>query len=417
MSEKGPTGRISPTVLLISTSPSFSPARLSMALRKQGFETDAVCPAQHTLRKTRAVRRIYSYNCWTPFRSVTQAITAAKPNLVIPCDDWAASLLHDLYLREFRSDSEAQILSLIERSLGAPKAFQFAYDRTALLELAMQEGLRVPEFRVVRSREDLTKWGSASGFPAVLKANGTSGGDGVRIVRTLDEAERAFRALEAPPLLAKALKRALIDKDMALLWPSLRRQRYVVNIQSFIEGQDATSAVACWRGEVLASLHFSVLNKQDAGGPSTVLRLIENPDMSAAAEKITRRLNLSGFYGFDFILESATEKGYLIEMNPRATQVCHLPLGRGHDLPAALYAVVVGEEIAVTPRVTDKETIALFPQEWLKNPASTYLSTAYHDVPWEEPEFVLACMKRRRSKTGWYSIQKWSQALSKTQRP
>lgn len=417
MFEKGPTGRISPTVLLISTSPSFSPARLSMALKKQGFETEAVCPAQHTLRKTSTVRKIYSYNCWTPFRSVTQAITSAKPSLVIPCDDWAASLLHELYLRESRTNFEAQIPSLIERSLGAPKAFQFAYDRTALLELAMQEGLRVPEFRVVRSREDLNKWGSEAGFPAVLKANGTSGGDGVRIVRSLDEAERAFRTLEAGPLLAKALKRALIDKDMALLWPSLRRQRYVVNIQSFIEGQDATSAVACWKGEVLASLHFRVLNKQDAGGPSTVLRAIENQDMSATSEKITRRLHLSGLYGFDFILETATEKGYLIEMNPRATQVCHLALGRGHDLPAALYAAMMGEEIAVTPRVTDKETIALFPQEWLKNPASSYLSTAYHDVPWEEPEFVLACLKRRQNKTGWYSIQRWSHALSKTQRP
>jgi carbamoylphosphate synthase large subunit len=388
-----------------------------MALKKQGFGTEAVCPAQHTLRKTSTVRRIYSYNCWTPFRSVTHAIATAKPSLVIPCDDWAASLLHDLYLRESRTNSEAQIPSLIERSLGAPRAFQFAYDRTALLELAMQEGLRVPEFRVVRAREDLNKWGSEAGFPAVLKANGTSGGDGVRIVRSLKEAERAFRTLEAPPLLAKALKRALIDKDMALLWPSLRRQRYVVNIQSFIEGQDATSAVACWKGEVLASLHFRVLDKQDAGGPSTVLRAIENSDMAATAEKITRRLNLSGLYGFDFILESATEKGYLIEMNPRATQVCHLALGRGHDLPAALYAATMGEEIAVTPRVTDKETIALFPQEWLKNPASSYLSIAYHDVPWEEPEFVLACLKRRQNRAGWYSIQKWSQALSRTQRP
>jgi predicted ATP-grasp superfamily ATP-dependent carboligase len=387
-----------------------------MALRKRGFETEAVCPAQHTLRKTSTVRRIYPYNCWTPFRSVTQAITSAKPSLVIPCDDWAAALLHELYRRESRTNSQAQIPGLIERSLGSPKAFQFAYDRTALLELAMQEGLRVPEFRVVRSREDVAKWGSEAGFPAVLKANGTSGGDGVRIVRSLDEAERAFRALEAPPLLAKALKRALIDKDMALLWPSLRRQRYVVNIQTFIEGQDATSAVACWKGEVLASLHFRVLNKQDAGGPSTVLRSIENQDMSATTEKITRRLNLSGLYGFDFILETATEKGYLIEMNPRATQVCHLALGRGHDLPAALYAAMMGEEIAVTTRVTDNETIALFPQEWLKNPASSYLSTAYHDVPWEEPEFVLACLKRRQNQTGWYSIQKWSHALSKTQR-
>ncbi len=124
------------------------------------------------------------------------------------------------------------------------------------------------------------------GLPTVLKANGTCGGDGVRVVHTLEEAERAFRTLQAPPLLARAVKRALVNQDKTLLWPSLLRRRSVVNAQEFVAGREATSAVACWKGAVLASLHFEVLNKRDsAAGPSSVLRLIENPEMSAAAEK------------------------------------------------------------------------------------------------------------------------------------
>lgn len=121
--------------------------------------------------------------------------------------------------------------------------------------------------------------------------------------------------------------------------------------------------------------------------------------MVATAQKMTRRLQLSGLYGFDFILEAATGYAYLIEMNPRATQVGHLALGPGHDLPAALYAAITGDEIRATPRITDKDTIALFPQEWLKNPVSEFLHSAYHDVPWEEPEFVSTCLERRKSKT------------------
>jgi carbamoylphosphate synthase large subunit len=261
--------------------------------------------------------------------------------------------------------------------------------------------------------EDLKKWAGSEGFPAVLKANATSGGDGVRIVKNLEEAERAYSSLQAPPMFAKAVKRVVFDKDMALLWPSLRRTPYVVNIQKFVSGRDATSAVACWNGKVLASLQFEVLNKQDAGGPSTVLRWIENQDMVSTAHKLACRLELSGLYGFDFILEAATGRAHLIEMNPRATQVGHLAFGPGHDLAAALYAAVTGTEIRPTPQITEKDTIALFPQEWLKNPASDFLRLAYHDVPWEDPQFVLACMEKRRKREAWYSIEKWVRALSK----
>jgi biotin carboxylase len=254
------------------------------------------------------------------------------------------------------------------------------------------------------------------GFPAVLKANGTSGGDGVRIVRTPEEAARAFRALEAPPLLARAVKRALFDQDMTLVWPSLLRRRYVVNAQAFVAGQEATSLVACSKGKVLAGLHFEVLLKQDAGGPATVLRLIENAEMSTAAEKMVRRLELSGLHGFDFMLEADTGKAYLIEINPRATQIGHLTLGLGRDLPAALSAALSGEAVQAAPKVTEKDTIALFPQEWIRNPESPFLQTGYHDVPWEEPDLIRVSVSRRSKQSVWNSQEKWMRAFRKARR-
>ncbi|HVH72014.1 MAG TPA: ATP-grasp domain-containing protein, partial [Candidatus Dormibacteraeota bacterium] len=303
----------------------------------------------------------------------------------------------------------------IEKSLGAPSSFAIVYDRAALVVLAQQEGLRVPQTAVITGHPDLEKWAASTGFPAVLKANATSGGDGVRIVQTLEQAEHALRALESPPFVARALKRALIDQDMALLWPALLRKRYVVNAQAFVSGREATSTVACWRGRILASLHFEVLHKQDPRGPSTVLRLIENREMSAATERLVRKLGLSGLHGFDFMLEEPSGAPFLIEINPRATQVGHLPLGEGHDLPAALYAAVSGKDVQATARITQNDTIALFPQEWLRNPASTFISSAYHDVPWEEPAFILACVRRGQGQNAWYSPQKWANAFSKDQ--
>jgi hypothetical protein len=214
------------------------------------------------------------------------------------------------------------------------------------------------------------------------------------VVHTLEEAERAFRDLQAPPLLARAAKRALVDQDKSLVWASLLRHRSVVNAQVFVPGREASSTVACSKGAVLASLHFEVVNKRSSAGPSSVIRLIENAEMSAAAEKMVRRLGLSGIHGFDFMLEEHTGNAHLIEINPRATQVGHLALGAGHDLPAALFSAVSGEPLRPAPKVTENDTITLFPQEWMRDPASPFLSSGYHDVPWEEPELLRACVRR-----------------------
>ncbi|MFZ0640465.1 MAG: ATP-grasp domain-containing protein, partial [Candidatus Acidiferrales bacterium] len=128
------------------------------------------------------------------------------------------------------------------------------------------------------------------------------------------------------------------------------------------------------------------------GGPASVLRAIDNAEMSLAIKKVVRRLELSGLHGFDFILDEQTGNAHLIEMNPRATQVGHLTLGPGRDLPAALYAAASGMPLRTAPKITENDTIALFPQEWIRNRASAFLESGYHDVPWEQPELVRACV-------------------------
>jgi len=282
------------------------------------------------------------------------------------------------------------------------------------MELAKEEGVRAPRTAVINDADDLRRWSADAGFPVVLKANGTSGGEGVRVVHTLEQAEQALRALQAPPLLARAAKRALVDRDTALVWPSLLRHRYVVNAQSYVAGREATSAVACWKGTVLATLHFEVLKKRSLRGPATVVQRIDNPEMSAAVEKIVRRLNLSGLHGFDFVLEAETGNAYLLEVNPRATQVTHLTLGAGQDLPAALRAAVSGEAVQPAARVTEKDTITLFPHEWISDPHSPFLRSSYHDVPWEEPELLRACVDQARKRRAWFSKSEpdWIKASS-----
>jgi hypothetical protein len=363
-----------------------------------------VCPKSHPARKTKAVRRTHVYRGLAPLTSFAHAISITKPDFVVSADDLATQHLHRLHAREKRNGNVGSPISaLIERSLGSPESFPIVNARAAFMDLAHREGLHVPSTRVIRNIEDLRTWVACTGLPTVLKADGTSGGDGVRIAHTLSEAERFFRELQAPPLLARAAKRALVDQDKTLVWPSILRRRPVVNAQAFVAGREATSAIACWKGTVLASLHFEVVNKASSRGHATVVRVIENAEMSAAAEAMTRRLNLSGLYGFDFMLEAETESAYLVEINPRSTQVGHLTLGPGRDLPAALSAALSGKAVKEAPKVTEKDTIALFPQEWIRDAESPFLRSAYNDVPLQEPELIRDCVSNYQKQSAWYS--------------
>jgi hypothetical protein len=386
---------VKPTILIVTTSRWFPTARLAMALARAGCLVDALCPGGHPLARMRAVRRTHAYRGLMPLSSFANAIQASAPDFMVSGDDVATGQLHHLYDRESRRGQAGKwVCDLIERSLGAPQSFPVVYARNAFMDVAREEGIRAPKTELIRNLNDLNQWVARFGLPTVLKSDGTSGGEGVRVAHSLEEAERAFRVLQAPPLLARAAKRALLDQDKRLVWPSLLRRRSVVNAQVFVAGREATSTVACWKGAVLASLHFEVINKSGSVGPSSVLRSIENVEMSAAVERMVRRLSLTGILGFDFMLEADTENAHLIEINPRATQVGHLTLGPGRDLPAALYSALSGQPFRAAPKVTENATITLFPQEWMRDPESAFLTSGYHDVPWEEPELLRACVRK-----------------------
>ena len=381
-----------------------------MALAKTGFAVEAISSTSHPLRKASAVRRSYNYNGLRPLRSLKAAITSANPDIVLPCDDLAAQHLRDLY--DYESSYRSTLGPLIERSIGPRTSFPVVQSRPAFIKLAELEGIRVPKTEAINNPAELDRWLQRAPFPAVLKADGTSSGEGVAIARSSEEARQAFAALGAPPPAIIALKRAIVDGDFTQIAPMMLRKRNNICAQGYIAGSEATSLVACWEGHVLASLHFEVIMKQHAAGPSSVLRLIDHPEMTSAAEKMVHRLDLSGLHGFDFMLEKATGNAYLIEINPRTTQVGHLTLGPGRDLPAALLAALRNQRLEANPVLTEKDTVALFPQEWIRDPSSPYLLCAYHDVPWDEPELVRDAVRRRGKLRAWYSQQKWLQSFS-----
>jgi hypothetical protein len=405
---------MTPKILLVTTCRWFATARLGMSLVQAGCHVEAMCPAGHLLTRARGIQRIHSYSGLLPVRSVRAAIDEAKPDLIIPCDDLATRHLHRLHaiVAGLQPDSNA-VLALLERSLGNPAYYSAVDSRNGFMTLAHEEGVSAPASSVITSMDELRRWVDKNGLPAVLKADGTHGGAGTEIVHNREEAENALRKLNVGTPVARAAKRALADRDLTFARAWLQNHKPVVNVQSFISGPDASSSVACWQGDVLALIQFEVLKKNSPNGSATALRLINNPTIVAAVKRMTSRLGLSGLVGFDFILEQHTGHAHLIELNPRATQTCHLQLGIGRDLAAALRSKVSGESPRDVPTVTENDVVALFPQEWRRSPESAHIKSGYHDVPWEEPELVLACMHHKTHFGGWLSRGKWHAVRSK----
>lgn len=366
-------------------------ARLAIALDSLGCKVEAWCPAGHPLEQTRAAGRLHRASVLSPQQSLRRAIRAMQPDLVVPCDDESARLLDRLYHRSRPGGPAADLHRLIGRSLGVPTSCSLASRRGELMRRAAAMGIRSPETRELSSAAMLEDWLVQYGLPTVLKVDGSWGGQGVSIVHDVEQARAAYRRAIHP-----SWKRSLIElvlrRDPAPLLRQLGGREPVVTAQRFIKGRVANRAAACWHGEELAGTSVVALQTNGSTGPATVVQVIDSDEMAGASRRLIRSLGLSGLVGLDFVIEEGSGDAYLIEMNPRATPICHLALGAGYDLPVALIARLRGEDPPAAVARPLHEIVALFPGEWRRDHLSPYLSTAFHDVPWQEAALVDECV-------------------------
>jgi hypothetical protein len=390
-------GNSQPKILICATLWWPSSARLAMAFVRHGCDVSALCPPGHPLRFVTGMGSIYSYHGLAPMGLLRAAIRAARPTLIVPCDDIAVWQLHALHA------NEADLRPLIELSLGAAEAYPAIQQRGEVLRVAHSLGIRVPLTQTLNSAEELKDWKFDK--PAVLKQDGTWGGQGVTIVRSLTEATQRFHSAPKTMKAWKAWKQFLIYRRFFALWAWQRRKTLKMTIQEFIPGQLATTMFACWRGEVLASSTVEVLVSQGPTGAANVVQVLTNNEIEDAIRLLARELQLSGFHGLDFVLEQDTDAAYLIELNPRATQLGHLNLSAHGDLAGVMARKLKNEapDKIASENLIQKSAIAFFPYAFKSNPGSVYLHQGYHDVPWDEPALVreLVCDPRRRSWHRW----------------
>jgi len=138
-----------------------------------------------------------------------------------------------------------------------------------------------------------------------------------------------------------------------------------------------------------------------------MVRLIQNEEIEEAAQRLARKFMPSGFYGLDFVLEHKSGAAYLIEINPRCTQLGHPRFPIQGDLVAAISARLRDEPIqAKVPEAKNLlhgDTVAFFPQAFKCNPHNPHLHNGNHDVPWEEPALVIELLRNSWPERQWLS--------------
>jgi thioesterase domain-containing protein len=370
------------------------PGRLAAELANAGWVVEAVAPTGSILHSMAAVTASTRLSLLRPLASLRKAVSASRGAFIIPFDDRMRSALQELYDRiDANTTSGHRLRELLARSLGPPKFYPIVYSRAAIMAMAAEGKLRSAETSQIDTLDDAIAWIQQNG-PAVLKTDGSWGGRGVAVAHDGREAAVAWERLSRPPNAARIVKRFVLERDPWPLRMRIRGLRPPISIQTYVPGRPGNVAAACIRGELLGAVQAEVLRSDGPLGPSTVLRVIDHPDMLDTARAMARRLGISGLCGFDFILEEGTGRASFIELNLRATPTCHLVSADGVDLLASLLTAL---GYGASPgRINNYPggLVALFPQEMKRDPSSPYLREAFHDVPDHAREFVARASAR-----------------------
>lgn len=388
---------MSVNVLLATTVRWPSAGRLAGAFVAAGCLVDGLLPAEHPAARSRYFKRVHPYRPLGDLSSFLEATEQSRADLIVPLDDRATALL----LRA-RERAPNHIAVLIAQSLGKTANYTKLMSRSGFIDSAREANIRTPKTRAIMNDADLDDAISEIGFPSVLKADGTWGGDGVVIVNDRDEALLAFRKLSNPSSSLRNLVRAIRRSDAHFLRAAMETKTPAISMQQFVPGKPATTSFACWQGKLLAANHLETLAAEEANGPASVLRRIESVEMDEAATRLAAHFELSGLHGLDYIRDRQGQ-AHLIEINPRSPQSSYMSFGAGHDLVSALATQVDGKTRKPRSRLAD-DVVALFPQEWMRDPTSPYLTTAFHDVPWDDPALIRAWMESPAARP---ALEKW----------
>lgn len=344
-----------PAILVITTQTWLQITRLALRFAALGCRVSALCPDESHLASSTQIEAVYSHGLLNPVAALRHAIDSSRAEFLLPTDDLSVWLLHEL------ATQSPGFAPLVERSLGSPHAYPLLRSRFRLLELAHRLGIAVPRTELITDLKELETWCGADAPAFVLKKDGTWGGGGVHIVRGAEQALEALHHLSQPISFATRTACWLRNGDASAFARLQCMQNPQITAQTLVRGVPANSMYACHQGRILAEVQAKVIASKGVTGPSFAIELITDSRISRAGAVLAAQLQISGFFGLDFILDSHTGQPYLIELNPRSTQLGHLAVPGQPDLAATLWAQWTGESAPVPTARNLSSSIGFYP--------------------------------------------------------
>jgi hypothetical protein len=345
-------------------------ARLPKELTLSGFHVATLCPGDSFLAKTRFVERTFLLHPQeSAFPYLVEAIRIFKPDWLIAGCELAVQLFHEILRAgadgRLADRDHGDVLALVQQSLGKPEYFSATLSKHENQDVAAKLGLRVPLQTHVASSEDAARVADSYGYPVVLKSEFGHAGKGVRIGANRAEATQAFNELTS----------------------SGHHPR--IFVQQFVQGALGMGAAVAVDGTVLECVSaLKVHCYPSETSPCSVMKFIENEDIEASLALLIKAYGFTGFCSGDFMIESGTNSAYLLEFNPRPVPLSNFSGLSGRSLCRALYCYFSGAAYQRNAPRIDHGTVALFPNEWARDPQSRLLQDAYHDVPWDDPSLL-----------------------------
>jgi len=405
------------------------------AIKAAGFNVAALCPPQIHLARARHLDRLFTYNP-APLRdelrarlrplarmiprladrvrttlnhrahglleplvsprhlldAIIGAVRQWRPHYLMCGDETVLPILMSALAMDRAGRAAAlpaDVLEVVRRSLGDEQGFTALMRKSALLARCGAAGLPVAAQRIVARAEDVDEFAAEHGYPVVIKRDFESGGAGVAFSSSPAETRRILGSGNfARVHRTSAHNRALWTAELSPFGPP------IIAVQEHLPGNPSFCCIAAHRGKVLASFEADKIALTHPRGPSAILRFEPRPELAAIASRMAELTGFTGIGELELMCAHPGKEPKIIEFNPRSVPSAHLGGGVGADLVKGLMSAFGGPpyESRQSPKPW---TVALFPQEMIRDPASAMLREAYHDVPWDD-EGLIESLSRGR---------------------
>lgn len=376
---------MTPSLLIVTMgTDAVAPARMPYELSSAGFNVTLLAPRDALATHTAFVDKIGYFppdvTLYQWVQAVAGAVRAVRPALILPGDDVAVRTLMQLALRPpegLRSDVRDELADVVRRSLGPPSSWTDSIDKSRLFDVARRAGVPIADGDVAEREHDAAAIAAHLGYPVIVRPSRGSGGKGSARCDSEAELRSAIRLAPSPDGLDTG-----------------EPQRFV--IQRFIDGRVVNRAALAWNGVEIAGFTRGRLETHPGPlGPASVVEFVGLPAVRDANLRLFAALDLHGLAGAQYMIEPDRGAALLIEIHRRMLPATHAGGLVGVDLAAALRACVDGVSWTGPtdlPGGTGRR-IALFPQEWYRDPESAWLATLPSDAPWHDPRLFEAMLK------------------------